>query len=91
MTVPNVAGEPAPPATSANIQSFADVPLHGDGTSAPATQAGVGDLVATAAAAHGYTAEQLTWATPEGIDVKPVYVAADRAEEGGRRCHAPAR
>ena len=30
------------------------------------------------AEAHGYTAEQLDWATPEGIDVKPVYIAADR-------------
>ena len=62
------------------IASFADVPLRGDGTGTPATTAGVDDLVATAAAAHGYSAEQLTWATPEGIDVKPVYVAADRAE-----------
>ncbi|MDQ2635263.1 MAG: methylmalonyl-CoA mutase, partial [Actinomycetota bacterium] len=26
----------------------------------------------------GYAAEQLTWNTPEGIDVKPVYVGADR-------------
>ncbi|MET0896893.1 MAG: methylmalonyl-CoA mutase [Mycobacterium sp.] len=66
--------------TDSGIASFAQVPLRGDGTGAPATPAGVDDLVATAAAAHGYTAEQLTWATPEGIDVKPVYVAADRAE-----------
>ena len=35
--------------------------------------------VAAAAAAHGYTAEQLDWHTPEGIVVKPVYTAADRA------------
>ena len=28
--------------------------------------------------AHGYTPEQLDWPTPEGIDVKPVYIAADR-------------
>ena len=34
--------------------------------------------VAAAAAAHGYTADQLDWVTPEGIDVKPVYIAADR-------------
>ena len=34
--------------------------------------------VAAAAAAHGYTPEQLVWATPEGIDVKPVYTKADR-------------
>ncbi|WP_199253328.1 methylmalonyl-CoA mutase [Mycolicibacterium mengxianglii] len=62
------------------IASFADVPRRGDGSAAPATQAGVDDLVATAAAANGYTTDQLTWVTPEGIDVKPVYVAADRDE-----------
>ena len=33
---------------------------------------------AAAAAAHGYTPDQLDWITPEGIDVKPVYIAADR-------------
>ena len=34
--------------------------------------------VEAAAAAHGYAPDQLGWVTPEGIDVKPVYVAADR-------------
>ena len=34
--------------------------------------------MAAAAAEHGYTAEQLEWVTPEGIDVRPVYIAADR-------------
>ncbi|OLP03096.1 methylmalonyl-CoA mutase [Mycolicibacterium porcinum] len=62
------------------IGSFADVPLHGEGTGEPATPAAVETHVAEAAAAHGYTPDQLTWATPEGIDVKPVYVAADRDE-----------
>ena len=66
--------------TKPSIGSFADVPLHGDGTSTPATADGVAQLVSTAAAAHGYTAEQLTWSTPEGIDVKPVFIAADRDE-----------
>jgi methylmalonyl-CoA mutase len=60
------------------IGSFADVPLHGEGTGEPATPQAVETHVAEAAAAHGYTPEQLTWATPEGIDVKPVYIAADR-------------
>ncbi len=60
------------------IGSFADVPLHGERGGEPATEAAVADHVAAAAAAHGYTPEQLDWATPEGIDVKPVYVAADR-------------
>ncbi|MBJ7384574.1 MAG: methylmalonyl-CoA mutase, partial [Mycolicibacterium sp.] len=44
----------------------------------PATPAAVDAQVAEAAEAHGYTAEQLDWATPEGIDVKPVFIAADR-------------
>ncbi|MEW2480301.1 methylmalonyl-CoA mutase [Mycobacterium sp. NPDC051198] len=62
------------------IGSFADVPLHGEGAGEPATPEAVEAHVAAAATAHGYTPEQLTWATPEGIDVKPVYIAADRDE-----------
>jgi methylmalonyl-CoA mutase len=64
------------------IGSFADVPLHGERDRKPAassvSQAAVAEHVASAAAAHGYTPDQLDWVTPEGIDVKPVYVAADR-------------
>jgi methylmalonyl-CoA mutase len=59
------------------IGSFADVPLDGGQTSVPPAEAAVDDLVAAAAAAHGYTPDQLGWATPEGIDVRPVYVGAD--------------
>jgi len=73
MTVSDVAGQPA-----VSLASFADVPLHGERTGEPATAAAVGEHVAAAAAAHGYTADQLDWATPEGIDVKPVYIAHDR-------------
>jgi methylmalonyl-CoA mutase len=62
----------------AKIASFADVPLHGGLEGAPATESAVTEYVAAAAAAHGYTADQLDWVTPEGIDVKPVYIAADR-------------
>ena len=60
------------------IGSFADVPLHGERAGEPATEAAVAEHVAAAAAAHGYTPDQLDWITPEGIDVKPVYIAADR-------------
>jgi methylmalonyl-CoA mutase len=60
------------------IGSFADVPLHAERDGAPATEAAVAKHVEAAAAAHGYTPDQLDWATPEGIDVKPVYIAADR-------------
>jgi len=60
------------------IVNFADVPLYGDGAPAAATPTDVDELVSAAAAAHGYTADQLDWPTPEGVDVKPVYVAADR-------------
>ena len=59
------------------IGSFADVPLQGEAPAAPTADA-VDTHVADAAQAHGYTAEQLTWSTPEGIDVKPVYIAEDR-------------
>ncbi|MGV0718421.1 methylmalonyl-CoA mutase [Mycolicibacterium sp. XJ662] len=70
MTVNDVAGT--------DIASFADVPLRGEQTPAPPTPADVAAHVEAAAAAHGYAAEQLTWGTPEGVDVKPVYVGADR-------------
>jgi methylmalonyl-CoA mutase len=60
------------------IGSFADIPLHGEGSGDPATEAAVAEHVLAAAAAHGYTPDQLDWVTPEGIGVKPVYIAADR-------------
>src|SRR6202162_320564 len=66
-------------ASDVRIGSFADVPLHGDEGAAAPTDADIAAHVAAAAAAHGYTAEQLDWHTPEGIVVKPVYTAADRA------------
>ncbi|PSR69544.1 methylmalonyl-CoA mutase [Nocardia sp. MDA0666] len=59
------------------IGSFAEVPLG-----EPAVgRTGGGDVeafVAESAAANGYAPEQLVWATPEGIDVAPVYTKADR-------------
>lgn len=66
--------------TGSEIRSFAEVPLHGETSPQPATPDAVQQHVAAAAAAHGYAPEQLTWTTPEGIDVKPVYIAADRDE-----------
>jgi methylmalonyl-CoA mutase len=81
MTVHEVAGQAAPGGPP-GIASFADVPLDGAHTvaraSAPVPQTAVSEHVAAAAAAHGYTPDQLDWATPEGIDVQPVYVGADR-------------
>ncbi|MGE5696125.1 MAG: methylmalonyl-CoA mutase, partial [Candidatus Sericytochromatia bacterium] len=61
------------------VGSFADVPLHGEQPETPPTESDVTAQVAAAATAHGYTPEQLDWHTPEGIVVKPVYTAADRA------------
>ncbi|KLO30990.1 methylmalonyl-CoA mutase [Mycolicibacter heraklionensis] len=61
------------------LGSFAEVALHGDRRSEPVTERAVAEHVAAAAAAHGYTPEQLEWHTPEGIVVKPVYTAADRS------------
>ncbi|WP_156744120.1 methylmalonyl-CoA mutase [Mycobacterium sp. 1164985.4] len=60
------------------IGSFADVPLHGDKRAEAPTEAAVTAHVEAAAAAHGYGADQVDWVTPEGIDVKPVYIGADR-------------
>lgn len=64
--------------TPAAIGSFADVPLRGEDTGPAPTPEAVTEQIGVAAAAHGYTAEQLIWSTPEGIDVKPVYIGADR-------------
>ena len=77
MASPDVAAGAAPD-TKSGIASFADVPLHDERAGAPVTSSAVDEHVAAAAAAHGYTPEQLVWGTPEGIDVRPVYVAADR-------------
>ncbi|MGH3677088.1 MAG: methylmalonyl-CoA mutase [Mycobacterium sp.] len=65
-------------ASTTRIGSFADVPLRGERAARPATEAAVTALIAAAADAHGYTPDQLDWSTPEGIDVKPVYIGADR-------------
>lgn len=60
------------------IPSFADVPLHGEHAAATPSGGAAADHIAAAAAAHGYTAEQLDWHTPENIVVKPLYTGADR-------------
>jgi methylmalonyl-CoA mutase len=77
MTASDVAAG-ATPAVKPVIASFADVPLYGERTGESVTESAVAEHVAAAAAAHGYTSDQLDWTTPEGIDVRPVYVAADR-------------
>ncbi|GAA4662094.1 methylmalonyl-CoA mutase [Gordonia humi] len=68
--------------TDTTIPNFADVEL-----TAAAADAGSGEALTDAlAGAHGYTAEQITWSTPEQIDVRPVYTRADRdaaAADGG--------
>jgi methylmalonyl-CoA mutase len=65
-------------ASTTRIGSFANIPLHGERSGDPATEAAVAEHVAAAASAHGYTPDQLDWHTPEGIEVKPVFIAADR-------------
>ncbi len=59
------------------IPSFADVPLRGGGQPAP-TPAAAAARIAEMASAHGYSADQLDWVTPEGIVVKALYTGADR-------------
>jgi methylmalonyl-CoA mutase len=69
-------------ASTTRIGSFANIPLHGERSGEPAAPpvslAAVAKHVAAAAEAHGYTPDQLDWHTPEGIEVKPVFIAADR-------------
>ncbi|MGB3696808.1 MAG: methylmalonyl-CoA mutase [Gordonia sp. (in: high G+C Gram-positive bacteria)] len=60
------------------VPSFADVPLSGE-RSAPSAGAGA-EQIASLAQAHGYTAEQVTWNTPEQIAVQPVFTRTDRDE-----------
>ncbi|KLO32777.1 methylmalonyl-CoA mutase [Mycobacterium haemophilum] len=76
--------------TAPVIGSFAKIPLHGDHDVQRPSEAAVERHVAAAASAHGYTPDQLHWHTPEGIDVKPVYIAADRAaaEAAGYPLHS---
>ena len=69
-------------ATVPSIGSFADVPLHSDRPLPKPTAAAAAEHVTAAAKAHWYTPDQLQWQTPEGIDVKPVYIAEDRAAAG---------
>ncbi|KAA8969142.1 methylmalonyl-CoA mutase [Mycobacterium sp.] len=78
MTAHDVAGKPAEQ-TPYVIGSFADVPLCGEHSFEAPTEPDVRQHIAAAAAAHGYTPDQLDWDTPEGIVVKPLYIAADRA------------
>ncbi|KAA0023600.1 methylmalonyl-CoA mutase [Antrihabitans cavernicola] len=62
------------------IGSFAEVPLvdPSSRTPEPPTAEQVQAHIEAGAAANNYTAEQVVWSTPEGIDVKPVYIRADR-------------
>jgi methylmalonyl-CoA mutase len=69
-------------ATVPSIGSFADVPLDSDRPLPKPTESAVDEHIAAAAKAHWYTPDQLQWQTPEGIDVKPVYIAEDRTAAG---------
>ncbi|WP_405494480.1 methylmalonyl-CoA mutase [Nocardia sp. NBC_00511] len=61
------------------IGNFAEVPLaEGDSPAAEVNAEQVEAFVAEAATANHYAPEQLTWSTPEGIDVPPVFTKADR-------------
>ncbi|MBF6354258.1 methylmalonyl-CoA mutase [Nocardia higoensis] len=61
------------------VGSFAEVPLTEHEPEAAAVDAAqVEEFVRGAAEANNYAPEQLTWSTPEGIDVPPVFTKADR-------------
>ncbi|MCZ4520289.1 methylmalonyl-CoA mutase [Rhodococcus ruber] len=78
--------------TSHTIGSFADVPLvdPDEPTPSPPSAEDVAAHVEQGAKANFYTAEQVVWSTPEGIDVKPVFTEADRdaAEAEGYPLHS---
>nr|WP_156024697.1 methylmalonyl-CoA mutase [Smaragdicoccus niigatensis] len=59
------------------IGSFAEVSLEGDDPAGP-TLAEAQALGVAAAEANGYSEHDAVWTTPEGIDVKSVYVKEDR-------------
>ena len=59
------------------IPNFAEFPLGGESAADPQPAAAT-RWIAEAAAAHGHSADQLDWHTPEGIVVKPLYIGADR-------------
>ncbi|OBG70708.1 MULTISPECIES: methylmalonyl-CoA mutase [unclassified Mycobacterium] len=65
--------------TAPAVGSFAEVPLRSERTPQRPTESAVEQFVEASAAAHWYTPDQLQWHTPEDIDVKPVYIGADRA------------
>ncbi|MFH5210272.1 methylmalonyl-CoA mutase [Antrihabitans spumae] len=69
------------------IGNFAEVPLHDPDFPVvpPPTPEQVDEHINAAAVANNYSAEQVVWSTPEGIDVRPVYTKADRdaAKESG--------
>ncbi|MCB0933703.1 MAG: methylmalonyl-CoA mutase [Mycobacterium sp.] len=60
------------------VPNFAEIPLSIGHPAERPTPAAAADLVASAASANGYAAEQFDWQTPEGIVVKPIYIGADR-------------
>ena len=66
------------PAATGVIPNFADIDLLSPADTSSPTAAAAAERVADAAAAQGYSPEQLDWLTPEGIVVKPLYTGADR-------------
>ncbi|WP_186626458.1 methylmalonyl-CoA mutase [Rhodococcus sp. BP22] len=70
----------AEPRVTHVIGSFADVPLKDPQSPPPSspTAEEASEHIAAGAKANNYSAEQVVWSTPEGIDVKPVFTKADR-------------
>ncbi|MGZ6839942.1 MAG: methylmalonyl-CoA mutase, partial [Frankiaceae bacterium] len=62
------------------MPNFADVPLAGETTSRAPSLADAQTWIEDVSAATGHPVDDLVWATPEGIDVKPVYTRADLDE-----------
>ncbi|MFW0785666.1 methylmalonyl-CoA mutase [Gordonia sp. CPCC 206044] len=60
---------------AAAIPSFAGVDLASTAEQTPPAAA---DAIARLASAHGQSVDEVTWTTPEQIDVRPIYTRADR-------------
>ncbi len=70
------------PDLTQSIPSFAGIGLSSEQPAAPAAAGGPSGSAAAVtgelASAHGYSVDQVTWNTPEQIDVTPVYTRAER-------------
>ena len=66
------------PDLTQTIPNFAGIGLTSDDTGATTADGAAAAVAEELASAHGYSVDQVTWSTPEQIDVTPVYTRAER-------------